>query len=240
MSEEPREWVPAPGRTENVADSAQDARGWLNTTTEEVIVRQPLREDTDDLPTYGVYHYVKVPKSARRGTNRSLLFRDDSAERADERITSWLQRVTTPDDPGDFNTAVAPVEVRREELSHVSSLEDWAHLTGARFYISEKIGTRKESSGPVAIFNGSSRRGEGAYVALASEHGPRGRDFASVGYQSGGYYTTDRSLSGRPFEVESPSVRFEYDTIHVSGAHNSKDIAITAQTGNPSHSLNDS
>jgi hypothetical protein len=239
MSEELHKWEPAPERAENVADAGQDVRGWLNTATEEVIIRQPLLEEDADLPSYGVYSYLRVSKTGL-GTNRSLLFRDDSAEQADERIISWLQSATTPADPNRFDTAIDPVEVRREELSHVSSLEDWAHLTGAEYYLSEKIGTRKESSGPVAIFSGSSRRGEGAYIALTKENGPRGRKFASVGYQTDGYYTTDKSLSQTPFEVESPSVSFDRDTIQISGPRASKEITITAQTDNPSHSLNDS
>lgn len=237
MSEGPRDWKPAPERAAKVAGTDSNARGWVNTETEEVVIRQPLNEDGEDLPAYGVYFFLDVSKSTGLGTNRSLLFRGDDAEQVDERITKWLQGVDTPTDPDRFDTAIDPVEVRREELTHVTSLEDWAHLTGAEYYLSEKIGTRKESSGPVAIFNGSSRRGEGAYVALAEENGPRGRKFASVGYQSSGYYTANQSLSRTPFEVESPSVEFDGATIHITGANGSKEITITAQTENPSHSL---
>ncbi|QLH82301.1 hypothetical protein [Halosimplex pelagicum] len=239
MSEHPKDWDSAPIRAENIADQPDEARGWINTETGEVVIRQPLHREDENLPAFGVYFYLEVSKSTGLGTNRSLLFRDDEPEQADERVHKWLEDAETPTDPDRFDTALDPIAIRREELSHVASLEDWAHLTGAEYYLSEKIGTRKQSSGPVAIFNGSSRRGEGAYVALAEENGPRGRKFASVGYQPSGYYTTDQSLSRAPFEVESPSVEFDHDTIRISGADGSTAITITAQTDNPSHSLDD-
>jgi hypothetical protein len=235
MAGDPDDWQPALERAEAVADQPDDARGWVNDETGEVVIRQPLIGDDEGLPAFGAYFYLDVSKSTGLGTNRSLLFRDDEAEQVDERVVGWLEDVETPADPERFDTAIDPVEVRREELSHVASLEDWAHLTGAEYYLSEKIGMRKESSGPVAIFSGSSRRGEGAYVALASETGPRGRDFASVGYESDGHYSTDQRLSGTPFEVESPSVEFNHDTIHISSPDGSTEITITAQTGNPNY-----
>lgn len=239
MPEDPRNWEPAPERTAKVAGADSNARGWVNTETEEVVIRQPLNENGEDLPAYGVYFFLDVSKSTGLGTNRSLLFRGDDANQVDERAVRWLQGVDTPADPNRFDTAIDPVKVRREELSHVTSLEDWAHLTGAEYYLSEKIGTRKESSGPLAIFRGSGRRGEGAYVALAKENGPRGRKFASIGYRSSSYYTTNQSLSRTPFEVESPSVEFDGATVHITGADGSKGITVTAQTDNPSHSLYD-
>lgn len=235
MAEYPENWDSAPVRAEKVAEQPDDARGWVNTETDEVVIRRPLTNDNDDLPTFGAYFYLKVSKSGL-GTNRSLLFRDDDPKQIDDRILEWLQKADAPADPDEFDTALDPVAVRRNELSHVTSLEDWAHLTGADYYLGEKIGRRKESGGPVAIFDGSSRRGEGAYVALAEEHGPRGRGFASVGYQSDGYYTTDERLSRTAFEIESPSVEFDHDTIHISSPDGSA-ITITAQTGNPSHSV---
>lgn len=239
MSEHPDDWQPAPERAEQVADHPDDARGWVNSETGEVVIRQPLIEDDEDLPAFGAYFYLDVSKSTGLGTNRSLLFRDDKAEQIDDRVVEWLENVETPTDPDRFDTAIDPVEIRREELSHVASLEDWAHLTGAEYYLGEKIGTRKESSGPVAIFSGSSRRGEGAYVALASETGPRGRNFASIGYETDGHYSTDQRLSRTPFEIESPNVEFDHDTIHISSADGSTEITITAQTGNPNYCLAD-
>jgi hypothetical protein len=234
MAEDPDDWQPAPERAEAVADQPNDARGWVNGETGEVVIRRPLIRDDEDLPAFGAYFYLDVSKSGL-GTNRSLLFRGDDAEQVDDRVVEWLENVETPTDPDRFDTAIDPIEIRREELSHVASLEDWAHLTGAEYYLGEKIGTRKESSGPVAIFSGSSRRGEGAYVALASETGPRGRDFASIGYETSGHYSTDQRLSRSPFEVESPTVEFDHDTIHISSADGSTEITITAQTGNPNY-----
>jgi hypothetical protein len=239
MSNHPEDWDAAPVRAEKVADEPDDARGWVNTETDEVIIRQPLIRDYEDLPAFGAYFYLDISKSTGLGTNRSLLFRGDEPEHVDEQISEWLQDAETPSDPERFDTAIDPVEVRRGEISHVASLEDWAHLTGAEYYLGEKIGTRKQSSGPVAIFDGSSRRGEGAYVALAKEDGPRGRKFASVGYRSNGFYTTDQNLSRTPFEVEAPRVEFDQETIHITSPDGSREITITAQTSNPSHSLAD-
>lgn len=239
MAENPDGWRPAPKRAEQVADQPNDARGWVNGETGEVVIRQPLIGDDEGLPAFGAYFYLDVSKSTGVGTNRSLLFRDGEAEQVDERVVEWLEDVDTPADPGRLDTAIDPVEVRREELSHVASLEDWAHLTGADYYLGEKIGTRKRSSGPIAFFGGSSRRGEGAYVALASENGPRGRQFVSVGYETDGYYTTDQHLSRTPFEVESPGVEFDHDTIHISSADGSTEITVTAETGNPNYCLAD-
>jgi hypothetical protein len=239
MAGQPGDWQPAPERARQVADRPDDARGWVNGETGEVVIRRPLLESNEELPAFGAYFYLKVSKATGLGTNRSLLFRDAKAGKVDKRIVDWLDAVNTPTDPDRFDTAINPVQVRREELSHVASLEDWAHLTGAKYYLGEKIGTRKESGGSVALFDGSSRRGEGAYVALASEAGSRGRDFASVGYETDGHYSTDQPLSGRPFEVESPSVEFDHDTIHISSPDGSTEITITAQTGNPNNCLAD-
>lgn len=239
MPEHPEDWDAAPVRAEKVADEPDDSHGWINTETEEVIIRQPLIEDGEELPAFGAYFYLDISKSTGLGTNRSLLFRGDEAEQVDERIMKWLREAETPTNPDRFDTAIDPVEVRREEISYVTSLQDWAHLTGADHYLTEKIGTRKQSSGPVAIFDGSSRRGDGAYVALAKEDGPRGRKFASVGYRSDDYYTTDQRLSTTPFEVESPTVTFDHETIHIAAPDGSSEITITAQTDNPSHSLFD-
>lgn len=237
MPNNPDDWRPAPVHTEKVADS-DDARGWVNVETGEVVIRQPLLEDSEELPAYGVYFFTKVSKVTGRGTNRALLFRDDDPKQADERLRNWLERVDTPTDPARFDTAIHPTEVRRSELSHVSSLQDWAHLTGAEYYISEKIGSRKRSGGSVALFDGSHRWGEGAYVAIASVDGPGGQEFASVGYQPGDYYTTDQRLGTNPFEISSPTVEFDGETLHVSSSDNSREITVTAQTDTPNHCLN--
>lgn len=236
MSECLSDWQPAPDRAEKVADGSSQAKGWVNSETNEVIVRKPLNADSAELPAYGVYFFLKVTEFGR-GVNRSLLFRDDDATNADDRINEWLQQAETPANPERFDTAIDPEKVRREELSHVSSLRDWAHLTGADYHITEKIGSRRQSSGPVAIFSGSSRRGEGAYVALASEDGSRGKQFASVGYRPNGHYETDQSSSQTAFEVESPEVEFDGGSIHIQSGRSSKELTVTATTDNPSHSL---
>lgn len=228
-------WEPAPDLAKGFGDTEELSRGWTNTVTEEVIVRQPLTDDKHSgLPEIGVYHYLGISEDYYIGTNRRLLFRGDDINTLDERVESIIREADTPNNPDSFDTAVDPVKVRRKHLETIANIEDWAHVVGADFYIGEKIGNRKESSGSVAIFEGSTRRGEGAYVALASENGPRGRPFASVGYKSGGYYTTAPSIRRNAWEVEQPAVKFDDTTITISSPNSDRSITIEPQTGNPS------
>lgn len=234
--------------------AADNIMGWRNAETEEAVVIQPLRDhhNADDVPDFGAYWYAesgysdaferyKIAKSQR------LLFRAASLTEAEERISEWIEAVETPEDAGDRHTsAINPQEIRRHELSHVTSLEDWAHLTGADYYTGEKVGNTKQSTGNVAMFEGNTRHGEGAYVALARVDGPDGDEYASIGVENGGYYTADRRLgSGRrgsfALEIRHPIVEYDGETIHIeSGRHDTDtSITITAQTGNPTVNLCD-
>jgi hypothetical protein len=107
--------------------------------------------------------------------------------------------------------------------------------------MTEKVGNRKRSNGNAAIFGGSSRRGEGAYIAVASVNGPGGQEYASVGVENNGYYTADQRLrSGRgqgAVEINDPKLTFDGDTIHIESPSGDTSITITAQTGNPATNL---
>lgn len=114
-------------------------------------------------------------------------------------------------------------------------------MVGAEYYIGEKIGNRKQSSGEVAFFSGSTRRGKGSYIALASESGPRGREYLSVGQQPNGFYGSDTAVKSNAkrgfgetnaFEMRSPVVSYETDTISVVG-ESGDTVEITARTENP-------
>jgi hypothetical protein len=239
MSSEIPHWEQASQRVAAACDSPEDARGWINTRTDEVVIRRRIPGDTENLPEYRVSHFLRMSERGR-GTNRSILFRGDSPADLDARVTALLKGVDVPSNPGRFDTAISPTAVRRKELSTVDSIRDWAHLTGAECYQTEKIGTRKQSSGMVAIFDGTSRWGNGAYVALASVTGPGGEEFASVGYQPNGFYATDKHLSGSPFEVTSPAVEFDGATLKIKGVDGSNRITVTAKTGNPDQNIRES
>lgn len=247
-----REALTGDSRRPDISDD-DTVVGWQHSETGEVVVIHPIKSDDDSLPDaveYAVYKYTEFKYSDIYERHHiqygSLLFRSDSVDDAVDRITEWMDQFETPENPEDrHNTAIDVVEVRRHEITHPTTLEEWAMLTGAEYRITEKIGMRKESGGDVAIFDGSSRWGEGAYIALASESGPRGKDYASVGFEPNGFYTADKRLSSRgglggggAFEITDPVVEFDGDTIHMK--RGDKEITITAQTENPAENLYES
>lgn len=186
-----------------------DAIGWENTETGEFVARTSKDDE------FIVYHFGKVRgdinSSYMTGVNRETLFRSDTPDVAD-RVTRHFDTVA---DHGHLDTAA----IIKAEIDSPRCLREWAYLNDADYYTTEKIGNRKQSSGSVAVFDGSTRWGEGAYVALASEHGPRGRDYVSVGYQPNGHYTvsapwsSSRGKRSDAYELESPTAEFTRDSI---------------------------
>jgi hypothetical protein len=232
------DWQPATKRVEQAVDDDSNGRGWVNTETEEVVIRRPLLADECEQLKYGAYWYLDVSEKTGLGTNRCLLLRGSTPASVDKRIKKYLTAAETPVDPDRLDRALNPTQIRREQINHVTCLRDWAHLTGAKYHMTEKVGNRKRSSGQVALFQGSSRRGKGAYVAVASENGPRGRPFISIGYQSGDFYTTDVSLGHRSaYEIGNPTIEFDGEQIIATGVQQDNKITITPQTGNPDHCL---
>lgn len=163
----------------------EDVKGWYNEEADEAIVR------ASDNSMYVVYRYNRPDHSARARRRRvgQVLFRDSSKNRIDSRISEQLR---------EYPEGVNSEAVRRSEIDAPQALDEWAHAFGAANAITEKIGNCKQSGGEVAIFDGSSRRGEGAYVALAYEDGPRGKDYVSVGTEMNGYYRVELSGMSRP------------------------------------------
>jgi hypothetical protein len=248
-----REALTGDSRRPDISDG-DTVVGWRHSETGEVVVIHPIKGDDDSLPDeveYTVYRYTEFKYSEVYDRYHiqygSLLFRSDSVDDAVDRITEWMDQFETPENPEDrHNTAIDVVEVRRHEITHPTTLEEWAMLTGAEYYTSEKIGNRKRSGGQVAMFGGTHRWGEGAYISLASVDGPGGDNYASVGYEPDGYYTTDKQLtsrgygSDRAFEITDPVVEFDGDTIHISERRGDKEITVTAQTENPAENLHQS
>jgi hypothetical protein len=221
--------------------------GWRHPETSEALIVRPNNDDTP--AQYAVYHcpvfdYSDIYERWNLKRGVTPLFRDDSIADANERIAYWADRSSVPEEPTKRHRYAIDVEtVCRNEIEHPTSLKEWAYLVGAANFGTEKIGSRKESNGDVALFEGSSRWGEGAYIALASEIGPRGHNYLSVGYESNGYYETDQSLTAglggnSAFEIDHPTVEFDGDTIIVTGRRD-ESITITATTGNPSECLHD-
>lgn len=163
----------------------EDAKGWYNEEVDEAVVR------ASDDGLYVAYRYNRPEHSARAHRRRvgHVLFRDSAKGRIDSRISEQLRN---------YPEGIDSEEVRRSELDAPQALDEWAHTFGAANSITEKIGNCKQSGGEVAIFDGSSRRGEGAYVALAYEDGPRGKDYVSVGTEMNGYYRVELSGMSRP------------------------------------------
>lgn len=178
-----------------------DVKGWVNKNVDEAVVR--LDDDVYLAEHFPNLELAKMYIGPRRGR---VLFRDTSKQRIDQRIVGHLR---------EFPEGLDSESIRREELDSPQDLWEWAHVFGAEYIGTEKIGNRKESGGNVALFSGSSRRGKGAYVAMASEDGPRGRDYISVGYKSDGYYTVQYPGRHRShknaIELENPDVEFRDD-----------------------------
>lgn len=208
-----------------------DVKGWYNEEADEAVVR-----GSDGV--YVAYWYARPSLSSNRvgGRKGRVLFRDSSKSRLDSRIADQLRKNT---EEIDYES------VRREELDSPQALDEWAHAFGAQNMITEKIGNCKQSGGEVAIFEGSSRRGEGAYVALAYEDGPRGKDYVSVGREMNGYYRVELSGMSRPrrgaIEIIDPEGVdfFGNGEIVVSGRNGSKIKIIPTDKGRETEAWKD-
>lgn len=171
----------------------EDVKGWYNEEADEAVVRASYEKSM-----YVAYFYINPDRSSRASRKRTgrVLFRDSSKSRIDSRIAEQLRNY--PEDI-DFK------EVRREEMESPRNLSEWAHVYGAANAITEKIGNCKESGGEVAIFDGSVRWGEGAYVAIAEEDGPRGKEYVSIGSETNGFYKVIGANPRRgPVEIMEP------------------------------------
>lgn len=214
MNTEP--WVRADSDAQSLTDDA-NAIGWENEETGEYVARTTL-----DDGEFVVYHYGDTYGSDRlRGVNRSTLFRSDSADVSD-RVEPHLA------ESGEYLDTSA---VQQVEIDDPRTLGEWANVNGADYYMTEKIGNRKESGGNVAVFEGSTRRGEGAYVAIASEDGPRGHDYVSVGTKPNGHYRVETEGFSKPnrgaIELEWPTVSFTRDSVIVKSGE--KQMVITVE-----------
>lgn len=193
-----KNWSRADALAEEVTDESGDIKGWYNETVDELVIR--LRDNTYSVEHFSRPEYAKRSVRGRRGR---VLFRDSAKRRTDKRVAELLRQ--HPD-------GIDVEEVRRAELDAPRDLWEWAHAFGAAYMGTEKIGNRKDSDGDVAIFSGSPRRGEGAYIGLASVHGPDGESYISVGYQSDGYYTVRtegvRNSRRNAIEIERPKLSF--------------------------------
>lgn len=222
------------GRNDELAEKIidqEDVKGWYNEEADEAVVRA-----SDGI--YVAYWYPRPEYSSRRmgGRKGRVLFRDSAKQRIDSRIAEQLRK---------YPAGVDNEEVRRSQLDVPKDLEDWAHAYGAAYTITEKIGNCKQSGGDVAIFEGSSRRGEGAYVALAYEDGPRGKDYVSVGRESNGFYNVNLSGMSRPsrgaIEIMEPkSVDFFGNgKIHVIGSDDKRMSIVPTTKGTDTEAWKD-
>jgi hypothetical protein len=191
--------------------------GWENKKTGEIIVC--TKQDQE----YATLHFAYTEGDKElRGKNKTLLFRTKTPN-----VAHKLEPYFGTKDQREFlnSESIEPkpidtVLIRRNELQDPRKLGEWAHINNASYFQGEKIGNRKESSGKVAFFDGSTRWGKGAYIALASEYGPRGREFTSIGYKSDDYYTVETqnvsNVSQEPLEIENPTdVTFTRDQITI-------------------------
>jgi len=129
---------------------------WYNDTADELVALVSEEQD------YATKWYTNVTEGFT--TERNLIH-DTSKSSLKSRTTTQLQ-----EHPDGINYQI----FKRSALETPATLEDWAYIYGAATYMTEKIGSRKESGGTVAWFEGSTRYGDGAYIAFASEDGPRG------------------------------------------------------------------
>lgn len=192
-----------------------NVKGWYNDEAEEAVVRIRRLRGQDYLVEYFPRpHYSRDSYLDRDGR---ILFRDSAKQRVDSRIINQLRNY-----PDGIDTEA----VRREELETPTNLWEWAHVFGAAFFGTEKVGNRDESSGDVAIFDGHWRNGEGAYIALATETGSYGKEYISIGTQPNGYYEV--SLSGKSpvqdkaLELNNPSIEFREDGVIVASTNGVK------------------
>jgi hypothetical protein len=214
-----------------------DAIVWAHTDTKEAIRIVPTDDQRKEFPDFEALHYLKdIPG---RPVNSILLFRGESPQSICRRIQPWLDHSSHPSnldlDSPVPDRALNSHDIKRSEIQHIASLKDWAHLVGADFYLGEKIGNTKESSGDVAYFSGNVRHGAGAYVSLASVHGPNSRSYLSIGTNPEGYYTvsgTGMPSRRRAIDIFSPQISYDGDTIVVNGKDNNT-IEIQATTDNP-------
>jgi hypothetical protein len=229
--------------------NADDLVVWSNIEAPEAILIAPRQADSTGIPSFVAKHYCsRKPNhhpinSASRIVNSAILFRDNSPEDICTRLQPWLQQTTDAealDLEGPLpDRSLSPDKIKRSELKHVTSLEDWAYLVGADFHMSEKIGNTKQSDGSVAYFSGSHRRGEGAYVAQASEHGPRGKQYYSIGTEPNGYYKIQGTSTHRRGAVDLFSPKVSFDGAEITIKTNTQTVTVVATTGMPDEFVGD-
>lgn len=210
-------WVRDDTLAEGIIDR-EDVRGWYNETADEAVVR------TSDDGLYTARWYTR-PERSRNSFQSAvgrILFRDSVKSSIDSRLVDVLRN---------YPEGLDWEEVRRSEIDAPQALDEWAHAFGAEDTIGEKIGNCKESGGEVAIFEGSSRRGRGAYVSVAYEDGPRGKDYFSVGTEMNGFYDVELSGVSNPrrgaIEIIDPSnIEFTSDGEIVVTGDNEKEIRV--------------
>lgn len=210
-------WVRDDTLAEEIIDR-ENVKGWYNETADEAVVR------SSDNGVYTARWYTRPERSRNsyQSQNGRILFRDSVKRSIDSRIVDILR---TYSDGLDWEG------IRRSEIDSPQALDEWAHTFGAKNSITEKIGNCKDSGGEVAIFEGSSRRGRGAYVAVAYESGPRGKDYFSVGTEMNGFYDVELSGVSNPrrgaIEIIDPSnIEFMSDGEIVVTGDNGKEIRV--------------